>query len=78
MDKLLQTIGTADTANAELTEKNNQLEVAVGQLLKEVRFLKGIINEKTAARKAPTIGGVISAAAIQGTRAPAPKYPPPS
>ena len=26
--------------NADLTEKNNQLEVALGQLLKECKFLK--------------------------------------
>ena len=31
--------------NAELREKNNELEVAVGELMKEIRFLKKLVNE---------------------------------
>ena len=60
-----------EAENAELIHKNNQLEVAVGDLLKEVRFLKNIANEQKAQlqrhHQPSTIQEVVSAAAIQGT-----------
>ena len=47
IESLLQTLESKDNEieelrqeNADLTEKINQLEVCVGQLLKEVKYLK--------------------------------------